>query len=169
MEGFGPRDVGRPSRVVQYAPQVAQWLREDPDLSGAEILRRVRLAGYRGGKSALYELVRTLRPPVPAERLIIVASNRRNLYEHLKRAFAANKPVRVLLNRRVVERRAHSGPYEAERRRGDRRSPVEISIDGRILKIRKASTPDDVRREIYRVLQIPHEVNKPVKTWTTSR
>jgi transposase len=43
------------------------------------------------------------------------------------------------------------------------------AVDGRILKIRKASTPDDVHREIYRVLQIPHEVMKPVKTWTTSR
>jgi len=43
------------------------------------------------------------------------------------------------------------------------------AIDGRILKIRKASTPDDVHREIYRVLQIPHEVMKPVKTWTASR
>jgi transposase len=42
------------------------------------------------------------------------------------------------------------------------------AIDGRILKIRKASTPDDEHREIYRVLQIPHEVMKPVKTWTTS-
>jgi hypothetical protein len=44
-----------------YAPRVAQWLREDPDLPGVEILRRVQLAGYRGGKSALYELVRRLR------------------------------------------------------------------------------------------------------------
>jgi transposase len=43
------------------------------------------------------------------------------------------------------------------------------AIDGRILKIRKASTPDDEHREIYRVLQIPHEVMKPVKTWTTGR
>ena len=43
------------------------------------------------------------------------------------------------------------------------------AIDGRTLRIRKASTPDDVHREIYRVLQIPHEVMKPVKTWTTSR
>ena len=43
------------------------------------------------------------------------------------------------------------------------------AIDGRILKIRKASTPEDVHREIYRVLQIPHEVMKPVRTWTTSR
>jgi transposase len=38
---------------------------------------------------------------------------------------------------------------------------------GRILKIRKASTPEAVHREIYRVLQIPHQVMKPLKTWTT--
>ena len=43
------------------------------------------------------------------------------------------------------------------------------AIDGRILKIRKASTPDDVHREIYRLLQVPPEVMKPVKTWTASR
>jgi hypothetical protein len=47
--------------VAPYAPQVAQWLREDPDVPGVEVLRRVRLAGYRGGKSALYELVRRVR------------------------------------------------------------------------------------------------------------
>jgi len=47
--------------VAEYAPQVATWLRDDPALSGAEILRRVGRAGYRGGKSALYELVRRLR------------------------------------------------------------------------------------------------------------
>ena len=55
------RGVGRPSTVAPYEPLVAQWVCEDPDVSGAEILRRVRLAGYRGGKSALYELVRRLR------------------------------------------------------------------------------------------------------------
>ena len=56
-----PRGPGRPSTMELYAAQVAQWLREDPDLPGVEILRRVRLTGYRGGKSALYELVRRLR------------------------------------------------------------------------------------------------------------
>jgi len=55
------RGVGRPSTVAQYAPQIAQWLRDNPAVSGAEVLRRVRLTGYRGGKSALYELVRRLR------------------------------------------------------------------------------------------------------------
>ena len=59
---------GRPSTVAHYASQVTQWLREDLDLSGAEILRRVRLAGYRGGKSALYELVRRLRMQRPVNR-----------------------------------------------------------------------------------------------------
>ena len=47
--------------MAPYAPEVARWLREDPDLPGVEILRRVGLAGYHGGKSALYELVRRLR------------------------------------------------------------------------------------------------------------
>jgi hypothetical protein len=56
-----PRHPGRPSTVAPYAPQVTQWLSEDPDLPGVEILRRIRLAGYRGGRSALYELVRRLR------------------------------------------------------------------------------------------------------------
>src|SRR5438034_2110743 len=63
MDGSAPRDVGRPSKMVSYAPQVAEWLREDPTLSGAKILQRIRRAGYRGGKSALYEFVRRLRVP----------------------------------------------------------------------------------------------------------
>ena len=57
------RGVGRPSEVIRYTPQLARWLGENPDLSGAEILRRLRLCGYRGGKSAFYELVRRLRVP----------------------------------------------------------------------------------------------------------
>jgi len=67
---------GRPSTLPLYASQVTQWLREDPDLSGAEILRRVRLAGYRDGKSALYELVRRLRVGRPAEVTAAVDSPR---------------------------------------------------------------------------------------------
>jgi len=62
------RGAGRPSTAAQYAPQVAQWLHEDPDLPGVEILRRVRLVSYRGGKSALYELVRRLRGRRPVNR-----------------------------------------------------------------------------------------------------
>jgi len=55
-------------------------------------------------------------------QLVIVSRNRRHLYEYLERAFAGNETIRVFLDRRVVERRAHSGPYAIERRHGDRRS-----------------------------------------------
>ena len=51
-----------------------------------------------------------------------MARNRRHLYEYLERAFAGNETIRVFLDRRVVQRRAYSGPYAVERRRGDRRS-----------------------------------------------
>src|SRR5207237_5404919 len=76
MDASSPRHVGRPWQMAPYAPQVAQWLREDPNLSGAEILRRVRLAGYRGGKSAFYELVRRLRVGRPAEVTVAAESPR---------------------------------------------------------------------------------------------
>ena len=37
--------------------------------------------------------------------------------------------------------------------------------NGMVLKIRKGSTPEPEHREIYRVLGIPSEVMRPVKTW----
>jgi hypothetical protein len=55
------RGVGRRSKLALYSPRIEQWLRENPGVSGAEILRRAQIAGYRGGKSALYELVRRLK------------------------------------------------------------------------------------------------------------
>jgi signal transduction histidine kinase len=55
-----PSDAGCASTAEPYAPEVAQWLCEDPNRPGIEILRRVRLATYRFGKNVLYELVRRL-------------------------------------------------------------------------------------------------------------
>jgi transposase len=40
--------------------------------------------------------------------------------------------------------------------------------DGKTLRIRKGSTPEAIHRDIYRTLQIPAEVMKPVKTWSDS-
>jgi hypothetical protein len=37
--------------------------------------------------------------------------------------------------------------------------------DGRVLKIRKATVPEAIHREIYTTLRIPAEVLTPVKTW----
>jgi len=38
---------------------------------------------------------------------------------------------------------------------------------GRVLTVRKATTPEPVHRDIYATLRIPAEVMKPVKTWQT--
>jgi transposase len=39
------------------------------------------------------------------------------------------------------------------------------TADGRVLKIRKAGSPEPVHRKTYETLRIPLEVMKPVKTW----
>jgi transposase len=57
------RSVGRPSKAQPFAAAVSEILKESADLPSVEILRRAREKGYTGGKSALYELVRELRPP----------------------------------------------------------------------------------------------------------
>ena len=56
------RRVGRPSKVERYRPLVVKLLESEPELLSVEILRRARLDGYTGGKSALYTLVASLRP-----------------------------------------------------------------------------------------------------------
>lgn len=61
------RRIGRPSIAAPWAARVEDWLREDHTLPGVEILRRLCAEHqYRGGKSAVYELVRRLRPPAVA-------------------------------------------------------------------------------------------------------
>jgi transposase len=63
------RQVGRPSTVGNFRKPVTEILQQTPDLASLEILRRVREAGYRGGKTALYALVASLRPK-PAKPLV---------------------------------------------------------------------------------------------------
>ena len=58
----GKRGIGRPSQVENFRKLVVEILEEKADLPSVEILRRVREAGYRGGKSALYGLAASLRP-----------------------------------------------------------------------------------------------------------
>jgi transposase len=56
------RSVGRPSKAEPFRGFVVEQLTKEPDLISLEILRRARLAGYPGGKSALYELIHAVRP-----------------------------------------------------------------------------------------------------------
>lgn len=56
------RQVGRPSKAEPFRDRVRDWLTAEPELLAVELLRRAKLAGYAGAKSALYELVREVRP-----------------------------------------------------------------------------------------------------------
>ncbi len=60
------------------------------------------------------------------KQLLIVARNRRQLYEEIKRAFAGHENVDVILDRRVLERRRSKGALEVDRRSRSRRSRPAI-------------------------------------------
>jgi len=64
------RGVGRPSIAAAWTVTIGRWLDEDRGLPSGEIVRRLHQEhGYRGGKSAVYELIRRLRP-VPVAPLV---------------------------------------------------------------------------------------------------
>jgi transposase len=69
------RRVGRPSIVAPFRDRIEEILAGERELPTLEVLHRLRGAGYEGGKSALYEAVRELRPPktVPMVRFEGVA------------------------------------------------------------------------------------------------
>lgn len=56
------RRVGRPSKAEPYRSYVIEQLHAEPELLSVELLRRARLQGYDGAKTALYELIRSVRP-----------------------------------------------------------------------------------------------------------
>lgn len=54
--------------------------------------------------------------------LVIAARNHPDIYGYLRRQFAGDEKVQVLLDRRYEERRRRGDAYKPDRRRGDRRS-----------------------------------------------
>jgi len=56
------RAIGRPAKAEPYRSVIAEILAQEPDLLSVEILRRAKLKGYDGGKTALYDLISVLRP-----------------------------------------------------------------------------------------------------------
>jgi hypothetical protein len=56
------RGVGRPSKAQPFRSFVLDLLLQEPHAKSLEIVRRARLAGYDGGKSALYAVIATVRP-----------------------------------------------------------------------------------------------------------
>lgn len=57
------RGIGRPSKAEPFRALIEKTLKEEPDLPSLELLRRAKLAGYDGAKSAMYALIAGLRPP----------------------------------------------------------------------------------------------------------
>jgi len=55
------RRIGRPSKIRGFRWSIAEILHRDPDMRSVEILARVRLMGYTGGKTTLYTEVAGLR------------------------------------------------------------------------------------------------------------
>ena len=64
------RRIGRPSKVEAFRALLGAEIARQPDVLVVELLRRAKLAGYRGAKSALYELIRALRPHAAARPLV---------------------------------------------------------------------------------------------------
>ena len=56
------RGVGRPSKAQPFRSFVVDLLLANPRMKSLEVVRRAKLAGYDGGKSALYAVIATLRP-----------------------------------------------------------------------------------------------------------
>jgi transposase len=56
------RGIGPPAKAEPFRSVIAEILAGEPQLLSVEMLRRVKLKGYVGGKTALYELIRELRP-----------------------------------------------------------------------------------------------------------
>jgi len=57
------RRMGRPSKAEPYRAFIEAVLKAEPELMSLEILRRAKLKGYAGSKTALYDLIASLRPP----------------------------------------------------------------------------------------------------------
>lgn len=56
------RKIGRPCKAEEFRTFLLTELTTDPELMSLELLRRARLKGYQGGKSALYGLIAAMRP-----------------------------------------------------------------------------------------------------------
>ncbi len=56
------RRIGRPSKTEAFRNFVEKTLKTEPDLIALELLRKAHQQGYISGKSAFFELVKTVRP-----------------------------------------------------------------------------------------------------------
>ena len=82
---------------------------------GRTAMPRRQTATARDDATSLEGLLR------PRRRLLVVPRSKLELYQSLKRSFADNDRVEVILDRRFAQRRTATTGHEPERRRADRR------------------------------------------------
>ena len=73
----------------------------------------------------------------------------------------------VAIEKRFLDRGLHTSWWTLRQQLSTHQviTIVLPTADGRVLKIRKGTTPEPVHKEIYTTLKISAEVMKPVKTW----
>jgi transposase len=73
----------------------------------------------------------------------------------------------VAMEKRFLDRGVHTSWWTLRQQLSTHQVVTVVlpTKKGRILKIRKGTTPEPIHREIYSTLKIPTEVMKPVKTW----
>ena len=67
---YGPRQVGRPSKLAPYLDYLRERVATFPDLSAVRLTRELRERGYKGGYTAVKRFVAAIRPesqPKPFE------------------------------------------------------------------------------------------------------
>jgi transposase len=73
----------------------------------------------------------------------------------------------VAIEKRFLDRGMHTSWWTLRQQLSTHQVVTVVlpTADGKVLKIRKGTTPESIHREIYSTLRIPAEVMKPVKTW----
>jgi transposase len=73
----------------------------------------------------------------------------------------------VAVEKRFLDRAIHTSWWTLRQQLSTHQVVTVVlpSRDGRVLKIRKGTTPEPTHRDIYSTLKIPAEVMKPVKSW----
>ena len=73
----------------------------------------------------------------------------------------------VAIEKRFLDRGVHTSWWTLREQLSTHQVVTVVlpSKEGKVLKIRKGTTPEPIHREIYSMLEIPAEVMKPVKTW----
>jgi len=73
----------------------------------------------------------------------------------------------VAMEKRFLDRGVHTSWWTLRQQLNTHQVVTVVlpTQEGRILKIRKGTSPEPIHREIYSTLKIPLEVMKPLKTW----